>query len=149
MSIGGNQTPHQGKEFDSCLGEIWVWLSTCKWGLGFRDLHGFNLALLGKHVWNFLNNPDSLVARVFKARYFPQTHMLKATRGGGSGFIWSGIWQAKEALIKGFRWVLGDGKEINAFSDAWLRSKFDFCVKDTHTNGTRFDKVCDFFYADS
>lgn len=28
-----------------------------KGGLGFRDLYGFNLALLGKHVWNFLNNP--------------------------------------------------------------------------------------------
>lgn len=25
-------------------------------GLGFRDLHGFNLALLGKRVWNFVTN---------------------------------------------------------------------------------------------
>lgn len=37
-------------------------------GLGFRNLYGFNLALLGKHVWNFIKNPQSLVARVFKAR---------------------------------------------------------------------------------
>ena len=34
-------------------------------GLGFRSMHGFNLALLGKHVWNFLNNQRSLVARIF------------------------------------------------------------------------------------
>lgn len=117
--------------------------------MGFRDLHGFNLALLGKHVWQFLNKPDSLVSRVFKARYFPRTSVLKAARGGGSSFIWSGIWQAKEAFCKGFRWVLGDGKEIDAFSDAWLKPKLDFCVEDSHTNFMRHKKVCDFFLPDS
>lgn len=39
-------------------------------GFGFRDLHGFNLALLGKHIWSFCNKPDSLIARLYKARYF-------------------------------------------------------------------------------
>lgn len=52
-------------------------------GLGFRDLYGFNLALLGKHCWSFLNKPNSLVARVFKARYFNNTNIFEATRGGG------------------------------------------------------------------
>lgn len=50
-------------------------------GLGFRDLHGFNLAMLGKQCWNFINRPDSLVARVYKARYFPTTSIFDATRG--------------------------------------------------------------------
>lgn len=88
-----------------------------KGGMGFQDLHGFNLTLLGKHVWNFMNNPNSMVARVFKARYFPHSNLLRASRGGGSSFIWSGIWQAKEALAKGFRWVLGDGSDIDAHCD--------------------------------
>ena len=35
-------------------------------GLGFRDLHLFNLALLGKQGWNLLTKPHTLVARVFK-----------------------------------------------------------------------------------
>lgn len=48
-----------------------------KGGLGFRNLHGYNIALLGKHIWNFMQNPSSLVARVFKGRYFPNTHVLK------------------------------------------------------------------------
>ena len=25
-------------------------------GMGFRDLHFFNLAMLGKHGWNFVSN---------------------------------------------------------------------------------------------
>lgn len=43
-------------------------MAKSKGGLGIHDLHGFNLALLGKHVSNFVNNPQSLVARVYKAR---------------------------------------------------------------------------------
>lgn len=39
--------------------------------MGFRDLHLFNLALLGKHVWRFMKNPNSLCARVMKGRYSP------------------------------------------------------------------------------
>lgn len=38
------------------------WKKMCtsknKGGLGFRSLHGFNVALLGKHVWHFLKNPS-------------------------------------------------------------------------------------------
>lgn len=50
-------------------------------GIGFRDLHGFNLALLGKHCWNFLHNPSSLVSRVFKSRYFLTICCLKLVEG--------------------------------------------------------------------
>jgi hypothetical protein len=37
-------------------------------GMGFRHLHGFNLAMLGKQGWNLLTNQDTIVARIFKAR---------------------------------------------------------------------------------
>lgn len=79
-------------------------------GLGFRDLYEFNLAFLGKHCWNFLTNSDSLVARVYKARYFPNTSLFEANRGGGVSFIWSGLWQAKEVLKEGYRWIVGMGR---------------------------------------
>lgn len=82
-------------------------MTKSKGGFGFRNLHGFNLALLGKHCWQFINNPGSLVARVFKARYFPDNHLLQAVQSGGSSYIWSGIWEAKEAC-KGYRWVHKD-----------------------------------------
>lgn len=47
----------------------WNKMSACKTrgGLGFRDLYGSNIAMLGKQIWNFLHKPNSLVARVFKA----------------------------------------------------------------------------------
>lgn len=120
-----------------------------KGGLGFRDFYGFNLALLGKHVWKFCNDPESLVARLFKARYFPCGNILRASKGTGSSFVWSGIWEAKEYLKGGFRWILGDGKEIRIFKDPWLRGKADFCVEDSHLNGIRNETVCSYFHPDS
>lgn len=45
-------------------------MSKASGGLGFRDLFGFNLALIEKQCWNLLSQPNSLVARVFKARYY-------------------------------------------------------------------------------
>lgn len=71
-----------------------------KGGLGFRNLYGFNIALLEKHCWNILHNPNTLVARLFKARYFLDCYLVKATLGQGSSFIWNGIWIAMEELKK-------------------------------------------------
>ena len=57
-------------------------------GLGFRDFRDFNLAMLGKQGWRFLSNPDSLVSRVFKARYFADSDFLNASLGSSPSFIW-------------------------------------------------------------
>lgn len=47
-------------------------------GLGFRDLSSFNQALVAKQSWRFIQAPDSLVARVMKARYFKHSSFMKA-----------------------------------------------------------------------
>lgn len=72
-------------------------------GLGFKNLFGFSVALLGKHIWKCIQRPDLLVSRVLKARYFSNGNILEATKGAKASFIWTGIWQAKEYLINGFR----------------------------------------------
>lgn len=60
----------------------WSKLSMLKYlgGLGFRDLHSFNLSLHGKHCWNFIYNPGSLAARVFKERYYENLSLFDASR---------------------------------------------------------------------
>ena len=45
-------------------------------GMGFRKLHDFNLAMLSKQGWNLLTKTNSLVSRLFKARYFPLCSFL-------------------------------------------------------------------------
>lgn len=101
-------------------------------GLGFRSLHGYNIAMLDKHIWNFIHIPDTLVARVFKAKYFPGFNILDADRTGVSSFIWFGIWAAKEEITKGY-------------FDPWLHKKHDFMVDEVGRERSRDFKVCQLF----
>lgn len=117
----------------------------CKGGLCLRNLQGFNIALLSKQCWKLLHQPQSLVSRVYKARYFEDTTLIKATKGRDSSFIWTGLYSAKEALLKGFRWVIGDGTCVKATKDPWLRKKGDFRVENSNFYEGRNESVSDLF----
>jgi hypothetical protein len=63
----------------------WVnWKKTCKakskGGMGFKNLRVFNEALLAKQGWGLITNPQSLVARMFKAKYYPRCNFLKGKK---------------------------------------------------------------------
>jgi hypothetical protein len=88
-------------------------------GLGFRDLYGFNIAMLARQGWRMLMNPESLCARVLKARYFPNSSILEATPNRGISYSWSipkGVRLLKEGLI----WRIGDGSSVNIWTDQWI-----------------------------
>lgn len=76
-----------------------------KGGLGFCDLCRFNIALLAKQGWRLLVRPDSLVARIFKARYFPHTDFWNAQLGNYASYVWKSIYAVKKLLEEGVRWV--------------------------------------------
>ncbi|XP_042939564.1 uncharacterized protein LOC122274607 [Carya illinoinensis] len=73
-------------------------------GLGFRDVKSFNLALLAKQGWRFLLNPRSLVAKIFKEKYYRSGPLLEAKLGHRPSFIWRSVWGALKLLWEGLRW---------------------------------------------
>lgn len=96
-----------------------------------------------------MTRPEALISRVLKARYYPNCHLLEAIRTSGASYTWSDIWEVKEEMNKGLRWVLGDGKTINTATDHWLRGKGSFCVnQDEISSAVLNTKVCDFFWED-
>lgn len=70
-------------------------------GMGFRNLHDFNIALLGNHPWRLLTKPESLVARVFKSKYYSDSNFLEAKLGGSPSFVWRSVCEAQK-IIKSF-----------------------------------------------
>jgi ribonuclease HI len=97
-------------------------------GLGFRDFHSFNMAMVAKQGWNFMHNPTSLVARLFKARYFPNNSFLSSSIGNNPSFAWRSIWRARQVLLLGCRWQIGDGSKIKVMNEPWLRTTQGKCL---------------------
>ena len=100
------------------------WGKMCKpkaqGGLGFRNLQAFNLAMLSKQAWRILMNPRSLIARIYKAKYFPFNDILGAKLGSNPSYVWRSIFNSLEIIRKGTRWRVGNGKMIHIWEDRWL-----------------------------
>ncbi|VFQ67193.1 unnamed protein product [Cuscuta campestris] len=91
-------------------------------GLGFKQLHGFNVAMLGKQGWRFLVQPKALVSRVFKARYFPKSSFLEAGLGANPSYCWRSILAAQDLLRGGVRRRIGDGRKTLTWGPPWMAS---------------------------
>ncbi|XP_043814104.1 uncharacterized protein LOC122724008 [Manihot esculenta] len=89
-------------------------------GLGYRDLRLFNLALLAKQGWRILRHPDSLMAKILKQRYFPDTDFFSAEVGGNPSQIWRSICASRSILMAGCRRRIGDGLSTRVREDPWL-----------------------------
>uniref|UniRef100_A0A8I6XSL7 Reverse transcriptase zinc-binding domain-containing protein n=1 Tax=Hordeum vulgare subsp. vulgare TaxID=112509 RepID=A0A8I6XSL7_HORVV len=91
-------------------------------GMGFRDIHCFNLAFLAKQSWRLLSEPDSLCAQVLRAKYFPDGDLLNCSLKKGSSYTWQSIWSGLQTFKKGIIWRVGDGTSINLWNDPWIPS---------------------------
>ena len=91
-----------------------------KGGMGFRDIHSFNLAMLAKQVWRLIENYDSLCAKVLRSRYYPTGDILNCELKKGSSFVWQSIWVGIQTFKKGSIWRVGDGAKINIWDDCWI-----------------------------
>lgn len=53
---------------------------------GVQTYESFNKTLLAKQLWRIISNPNSLVARVLKARYFKHQDIMKASLGSNPSY---------------------------------------------------------------
>jgi hypothetical protein len=111
-------------------------------GMGFRDFHSFNLAMLAKQIWRLINEPNSLCARVLRAKYYPHGDILKAGPKAGSSFTWQSILAGLPTLKRGMIWRVGNGSSINIGTDPWIPSSHDRMIV-TPRGGTVYTRVCE------
>ncbi|GAU45240.1 hypothetical protein TSUD_291240 [Trifolium subterraneum] len=72
-----------------------------KGGLGFRNFEAFNMGMVAKQTWIIIQNPESLAAKIIKARYFSRSSLL---------------------------WRIGSGDRIRVMYDPWMRGNGDHWV---------------------
>jgi ribonuclease HI len=77
--------------------------------------------MVAKQCWNFITNPNSLVAKVYKARYFPNSSIFASNLGHNPSYAWRSIWNSRHVIMNGCRWKIGDGTRIKVMNDPWLR----------------------------
>jgi hypothetical protein len=76
-------------------------VSKLKGGMGFWDLEIFNGALLAKQGWRLLKSPESQIARVMKAKYYPNEDFMFAHLGNWPLFAWNSILNARGVVENG------------------------------------------------
>ena len=89
-------------------------------GLGYKELHTFSLAMLAKQGWRLLTDPNSLCARILRARYYPEGDVLSAKPKPGISYAWRSILKGITVLKDGLVKRVGHGEETDIWVDPWL-----------------------------
>jgi hypothetical protein len=117
-------------------------------GLGFKDIHIFNLSMLARQGWRLLQAPEYLCARVLHAKYFIDGDLLRAKPVPGMNYVWRSILKGLEVLKLGVIWRVGDGANIKLWSDPWISSS-STRGPTTRQNNPRLNMVAELLEADS
>lgn len=89
-------------------------------GLGFLELHDFNIALLAKQLWRLIQFPNSLLARVLRGRYYNRSSPLEERKVYSPSYGWRSIMAARPLLISGLRKTIGAGQNTCVWTEPWI-----------------------------
>lgn len=89
-------------------------------GMGFKDLASINATVLSKQGWKIQTDVDSLVTRLFKAKYFAHTDFFGENIGTNTSYVWRSIFSAKNVVNHGARWCIGTSARIPLMGHPWL-----------------------------
>ena len=90
----------------------------------FKGLKAFNMAMLGKQAWKILTQPDSLITKLFKAKYFLNSDYFTARVGHNPSYVWKSLWSVKDVVRNGFKWSIGTGTRISVWDPSWISNNY-------------------------
>ena len=89
-------------------------------GLGFKKFKYMNQAMLNKQFWRICHNPQSLLARTFKARYFPTCSIHDHRSKPHHSWVWKNIMKQDNNVLREGKWRVGDGFNIPLNHRYWF-----------------------------
>lgn len=60
------------------------------------------------------------MARILRARYFPDGNILTAVLKKKASYTWKSLLVGRDLLRKGLCFVIGDGSTVDMWTDPWL-----------------------------
>jgi hypothetical protein len=87
--------------------------------MGFGDMKLFNQALLARQAWRLLQYPDSLCARLLKAKYHLRGDLIDTVLvfPSDSSPMWRAIEHGLGLLKKGIIWRIKSGTKVQIWRD--------------------------------
>ena len=94
-------------------------------GLGIRNLAIFNKALLGKWLWRFANENESLWKQIISSKYDLQDGgwCSKGVRDRYGVGVWKAIRNGWENFRSHSRFLVGDGTRVKFWKDLWCENQ--------------------------
>ncbi|KAK6146355.1 hypothetical protein DH2020_020224 [Rehmannia glutinosa] len=83
---------------------------------------------LYEEVWCMVSCPSSLLARMFKAKYFPASNVFLASLGTCPSWSWRSIFESIQFIKLGCRKLIKFGSSTHTWRDPWLPIHSDFCI---------------------
>jgi len=106
-------------------------------------MEAFNDALLAKQFWGLTKSENTLVASLLKARYFPNCNIFEAGLGSHMSFTWRSILGARDVVVKGSRWLVGNGASLDIWNSRWLPRPLTFAPYSPKPSCGSISKVSD------
>lgn len=112
---------------------------------------GWVLEIWRPSIWPCLRNKDgdffigddSLLFKVFKTKYFPNTSFLEAKPKQASSWAWQSILASREIIAKRWQWQVANGEYIDIWNDPWLMDPLYPKVLTPNPNNASWRKVSD------
>lgn len=117
--------------------------------MGFRTLREFNEAMLAKQGLRLMKNPNSLVAKILKAKYYPKTKFLHSKLGNNPSYLLRSLIHYKWVLDKGSCWIIGNGEGVNIWDDNWILNHRRFKILTHKPLDTTVSGVRDLIYKEN
>ncbi|CAA0828925.1 Ribonuclease H-like superfamily protein [Striga hermonthica] len=89
-------------------------------GLGFLDIRTMNKALILKQLWRLIDQPELLVSKVLKARYFPNSSIFDWQFSHGNSWLWKS-WSSVIPVLKDHLNILiRNGADVKISDHKWV-----------------------------
>lgn len=93
------------------------WCANREGGLGIKSFKVMNEAHLAKLGWTLVASDNKMWSRILKAKYFPYFYFLECQGKHNCSWIWEGIFESKNVLLRGASYKIGSNNSMNIWHD--------------------------------